>query len=144
MTNKFYHILAIVLVAVFGLPSAAMASDSHEDGGLDVKEIIFEHLGDGYGWEVPFCHAYRIPLPVIVKAEDGKWFSFSSGSLTDVVVVEDEETGKKEMHLVPVIKKVERDGKTYEFIIAKVSSHKDKVVEIFPLSSEGSCCESTG
>ncbi len=136
MTNKFYHILAIVLVAVFGLPSAAMASDSHEDGGLDVKEIIFEHLGDGYGWEVPFCHAYRIPLPVIVKAEDGKWFSFSSGSLTDVVVVEDEETGKKEMHLVPVIKKVERDGKTYEFIIAKVSSHKDKVVEIFPLSSE--------
>ena len=25
----------------------------------DLKEIIFEHLGDGYGWEVPFSHHKR-------------------------------------------------------------------------------------
>lgn len=37
----------------------------------DLKEIIFEHLGDGYGWEVPFNHHKRIPLPVIVWGSDG-------------------------------------------------------------------------
>lgn len=137
MNKKLYRILIVILAAVFAWPSGAFASSGspHEGGeeGLDVKGIIFEHLGDGYGWEVPFAHVYRIPLPVIVKAEDGKWFCFSSGSLTDVVVTEDVATGKKEKHLVPVIKKVEKDGKNYEFVIAKVSSHKDKVVQIFPL-----------
>ena len=137
MTKLFSSILAIFISALLMVPGQAFASaeGGHEEKeGLDVKEIIFEHLGDGYGWEVPFSHFYRIPLPVIVKAEDGKWFCFSSGSLTEVVVEEDEATGKKEKHLLPVIKKITRDGKDYEFIIAKVSSHKDKVVQIFPLS----------
>ncbi len=61
------------------------AADSHEESSekpLDVKEIIFEHLGDGYGWEVPFNHHKRIPLPVIVKSKDGGWHVFSSGRVT--------------------------------------------------------------
>ena len=33
---------------------------------LNPKETIFEHLGDAYGWEVPFNHSVRIPLPIIV------------------------------------------------------------------------------
>lgn len=47
---------------------------------LDLKETIFEHLGDGYGWEVPFNHHKRIPLPVIVVASDGLHV-FSSSKL---------------------------------------------------------------
>ncbi len=140
MTKKFYHIIAVILAVVLAFPASVFASGGashgHEEEGLDVKTIIFEHLGDGYGWEVPFNHAYRIPLPVIVKAEDGQWFCFSSGSLTEVIVTEDEASGKKEKHLVPVVRKIERDGKTYEFVIAKVSEHKDKVVQIFPLSAQ--------
>ena len=127
MTKKFYHIIAVILAVVLAFPASVFASGGashgHEEEGLDVKTIIFEHLGDGYGWEVPFNHAYRIPLPVIVKAEDGQWFCFSSGSLTEVIVTEDEASGKKEKHLVPVVRKIERDGKTYEFVIAKVSEH---------------------
>lgn len=38
---------------------------------IDAKGIIFEHLLDGYGWEVPFNHHKSIPLPVIVYASDG-------------------------------------------------------------------------
>lgn len=38
---------------------------------FDIKETIFDHLGDGYGWEVPFNHHKRIPLPVIVFGESG-------------------------------------------------------------------------
>lgn len=107
-----------------------------EEANVDVKETIFHHLGDGYGWEVPFFHIYRIPLPVIVKASDGKWFCFSSSKLTEVVAIEDEETGKVKEYLIPVIHQAVKDGKTYSFVIAHTSSNKNKVVEIFPLSPE--------
>lgn len=121
-------LLAILVAAPFR--GYAEGGDGHaEEENLDVKEIIFEHLGDGYGWEVPFAHAYRIPLPVIVKAEDGKWFCFSSSSLTKVV----EHDGK--MHAEPVVKTISRDGKDYSFVIAHISSHKNKVVQIFNLDA---------
>ncbi|MDE6716594.1 MAG: F0F1 ATP synthase subunit A [Muribaculaceae bacterium] len=79
-------------------------------------------------------HAYRIPLPVIVKAEDGKWFCFSSGSLTKIE--EQEHGGKTHAVSVPVIKTIERDGKSYSFVIAHISSHKDKLVQVFSLDAE--------
>lgn len=133
-------ILLLSILAILISPSVVLASESGpnegEKGSLDVKEVIFHHLGDGYGWEVPFSHVYRIPLPVIVRAEDGKWFCFSSSKLTEVVVTEDEATGKKREELLPVVHEVEKNGKTYRFYIAHVSEHKNKVVEIFPLSPE--------
>ena len=44
-------LLAILIAAPF--KGYAEGSGSHaEEEDLDVKEIIFEHLGDGYGWEV--------------------------------------------------------------------------------------------
>ena len=115
----------------------SLAHHMHEsESELDVKETIFHHLGDGYGWEVPFMHVYRIPLPVIIKAEDGKWFCFSSSKLTEVVAFEDEENGKVYEYLVPVIHQEVKDGKTYSFVIAHTSKNKNKVVELFPLSPE--------
>lgn len=144
MLKRIYIVLLAVVLLGCGAISAAPADagaakvyDTVEptEHKMDVKEIIFEHLGDGYGWEVPFSHVYRIPLPVIVRAQDGKWFSFSSADLTEVVVTEDPATGKKHEELIPVIKTVERDGKTYRFTIAQISKHKDKVVEIFPLTA---------
>lgn len=111
-----------------------IAKQMHEEEtNLDVKETIFHHLGDGYGWDVPFFHIYRIPLPVIIKAEDGKWFCFSSSKLTEVVAIEDEETGKIKEYLIPVIHQEVKDGKTYSFVIAHTSNNKNKVVELFPL-----------
>ncbi len=137
--SKRISILAMLLafLAAFPFSMSASGNDDHnENENLDVKEIIFEHLGDGYGWEVPFAHVYRIPLPVIVKAEDGKWFCFSSGDLTEIEVTENKETGKIKKHLVPVMKTIEKDGKTYRFMLAHEGSHKDKVVELFPLNAE--------
>ena len=52
-----------------------------EEETLDIKKTIFEHLGDGYGWEVPFNHHKRIPLPCIVWAKDGLHV-FSSARVT--------------------------------------------------------------
>lgn len=110
---------------------------NHDEKEVDVKEVIFHHLGDGYGWEVPFSHVYRIPLPIIVRAEDGSWHSFSSAKLTEVEVIKDEKTGKEVEEIIPVIHKVEKNGKTYYFAIAHVSTHKNKVVELFPLDADG-------
>ncbi len=52
-----------------------------EEEKPNLKEVIFEHLGDGYGWEVPFNHHKRIPLPVIVWGKDGLHV-FSSSRVT--------------------------------------------------------------
>lgn len=101
-------LVALLTFAVPALPAAA-SSGHGEEGGINPKEIIFEHLGDGYGWEVPFNHHLRIPLPVIVKATDG-FHVFMSSKVAD--------------------------GKTYDdngtlFRVAgKTSPYKGKVVQI--------------
>ena len=56
------------------------AKTADDEGDFKPKEIIFEHLGDRYGWEVPFNHHKSIPLPVIVFASDGMHV-FSSSKL---------------------------------------------------------------
>ena len=103
-----FGLLAAIFVMLTAFPSFANASEKEEEG-LDVKEIIFEHLGDGYGWEVPFSHTKRIPLPVIVRAEDGQWFSFSSGDVTELVEEKDEKTGKIHEVRKPRLKTIERN-----------------------------------
>lgn len=72
-----------VLAAVFAvdMSAACPADDDAAENKIDPKEIIFEHLGDGYGWEVPFNHHVRMPLPVIVRAYDGSWHCFSSSRI---------------------------------------------------------------
>jgi F-type H+-transporting ATPase subunit a len=133
----FFTLLLAFLVAVPSAWATESASDNQDgESNVDIKEIIFHHLGDGYGWEVPFSHVYRIPLPVIVKAEDGKWFCFSSANLTEVEVIKDEKTGKEKKELIPVIYKTRRDGKEYMFALGPHSSnYKGKVVELFPLQA---------
>lgn len=132
------HRFRLTFLLIFSVVAALFPQSSFADSGknedMDVKEIIFEHLGDGYGWEVPFSHTRRIPLPVIVRSEDHHWFSFSSADLTQLVEHTDSASGKTHEVRVPVVKTVERDGKKYSFIIAHASRNKDKVVEIFPLT----------
>lgn len=73
---KRLTIIALLLVSTLvsmSFPAAASSKgEGKEDGKeIDSKEIIFEHLGDRYGWEVPFCHDKSIPLPIIVFGSDG-------------------------------------------------------------------------
>lgn len=86
-----------------------------EDEKPDLKETIFEHLGDGYGWEVPFNHHKRIPLPCIIWGKDGLHVFSSSrvtggepyvdGNVTFVIPKEGECKGK----IVEIV-----DGKEYK------------------------------
>lgn len=108
--KNIYKILSIVIGALIFVPSMkANEASSHDDGKLDPKEIIFEHLGDAYGWEVPFNHHKRIPLPVIVFGSDGLHI-FSSSRITD---------GEEYV-----------DGNTTFKLAGKDSDFKGKVIEI--------------
>lgn len=139
--TKLIQSFLLVLLAI-GAPAKIFAASEagntaeNTESQLDVKEVIFHHLGDGYGWEVPFSHIYRIPLPVIVRAEDGTWHSFSSSKLTEVEVIRNEATGEEKMELEPVIHHIQNGDKSYDFLIAHVSEHKNKVVQVFPLTPE--------
>lgn len=114
--KHYLHILFVVLATlVAGAPayaSAVPADSTAEAGGkskINPKEIIFEHLGDGYGWEVPFNHHKRMALPVIVYASDG-FHVFSSSR------IDHGQTYK--------------DGDATFKIAGKDSDYKGKVVEI--------------
>ncbi|HBC21235.1 MAG TPA: F0F1 ATP synthase subunit A, partial [Porphyromonadaceae bacterium] len=89
MSRKITILFSLMLAFLVSCP--AYASGGSEGGQVNVKEIIFHHLGDGYGWEVPFSHTSRIPLPVIVRTEDGNWFCFSSSRLTELKSVAGED-----------------------------------------------------
>jgi len=106
--------ILIALVTLLAVPQVALASKAEEETEQDSqkinpKEIIFEHLGDAYGWEVPFNHHVRMPLPVIVVASDGLHV-FSSAKLHEGDVY--------------------RDGDATFKIAGKDSPYKGKVVEI--------------
>lgn len=108
--KRLLNILIVMLMALAVSQSTYATEDKHGgEEALNPKEIIFEHLGDGYGWEVPFNHHVRIPLPVIVKGTDG-WHVFSSAKLAEGVVY--------------------KDGNAYYKIAGKDSEYKGKVVEI--------------
>lgn len=132
MNNRRNIILTAILALLMLLPQVAKASGD-SGGGVNVKEVMFHHLGDGYGWEVPFSHVYRIPLPVIVKTEDGKWVCFSSSRLSRQVEHVDSATGKVTVHMQPQIVEVDKDGQIYRFVLAHVSKHSNKVVQLFPV-----------
>lgn len=68
----------MLLLGTLGMRASG---SSKSDEPINPKEVIFSHLGDAYGWEVPFNHHVRIPLPVIVKAKDGSFHVFSSARI---------------------------------------------------------------
>ena len=108
-------ITAIIAVAIIALMALGYAEASHHSDGqlheVNPQEIIFEHLGDAYGWEVPFSHSSRIPLPIIVRAQDGSWHAFMSDRL--------------------------EHGAQYDgFQIAKGGDYNNKVVQMLPDGSQ--------
>lgn len=50
-------------------------AEEKKQEAFNPKEIIFEHLGDEYGWSIG---KFEIPLPVIVRSNEGNWHMFSS------------------------------------------------------------------
>ena len=105
-------VVALVIVVLMGLgyQSAAHHRGHEPAGEVNVKDLIFDHLGDAYGWEVPFNHSVRIPLPIIVWGQDGL-HCFMSSRITG--------------------------GETYEgFKISTSEEHHGKLVQVLDDGSE--------
>lgn len=68
-------LLFFILLLLPGLPASAEE--------VNVKEIVFEHLGDAYEWHITKWGEKDIalPLPVIVKGRESGWQVFSSSRL---------------------------------------------------------------
>lgn len=88
LNNTFKYLFAAIVLLASSFGAYASESAGGEGKAIDPKEIIFTHLLDGYGWEVPFNHHERIPLPVIVYASDG-WHCFSSSHVNHGHVYKD-------------------------------------------------------
>ena len=84
-----YHVTyrlksAMIVFALFligGTGSAFAHPETHaETPELNVRELILDHVGDGYDWHITtFGHSpISIPLPVIVKGQESGWHLFSS------------------------------------------------------------------
>ena len=85
MKKVITAIVALVILGLMAWGYAQSAQHSHhqsEDSKVNPKETIFEHMGDAYGWEVPFSHSMRIPLPIIAFAQDGSLHCFFSSRVT--------------------------------------------------------------
>ncbi|MBO4955990.1 MAG: F0F1 ATP synthase subunit A [Muribaculaceae bacterium] len=110
--KKLTSLLLILIVSMsVAVPAYASEHQQSDNKELSPKDIIFEHLGDAYGWEVPFNHHVRIPLPVILFGKGGM-HCFLSSRVQDG--------------------KVYHDGEYSFKIAAKGEPHQGKVVQIMP------------
>ncbi len=94
---RFVANILLLLALSVGCPAWAQSDDlvaeavaveqaieaSEQGEELDVKSVVLGHIGDSYEWHI--CTVgdkhITVPLPVIVRGEDGKWHCFSSSKL---------------------------------------------------------------
>ena len=84
--GHFFSTMLWMLVFTIGTGECACAQLPPEKD-VDVKEIIFEHLGDAYEWHILTWgdKEVTIPLPVIVYSTSSGWHCFLSSTFTRAV-----------------------------------------------------------
>ena len=97
-----------LLLLIFIPMLSVSAQESKGNGGVDVKNIVFGHIGDSYEWHITTWGETHIsiPLPVIIMGNNGEWHMFLSS----------------EFHHSPT-------GKYEGFYIAKEGQYEGKIVE---------------
>jgi F-type H+-transporting ATPase subunit a len=75
--------MMLLLVTSFGTARADEANK--EKNPVDVKEIIFGHIGDAYEWHITTINQtpITIPLPIILYSTHTGWHCFLSSRLTE-------------------------------------------------------------
>lgn len=105
-TIRTYLLTALLCLAGAWLPLQASSNAVSEDGDVDIKEVILDHIGDAYEWHIMTWgdHHISIPLPVIVFSQEKGFHTFFSHKL--------------------------HHGESYNgFYLATEGDHKGKVVE---------------
>jgi len=78
--NKLKNIFSFFILFLLLMPFKMQALE----GDVNVKEIVFDHLGDSYEWHITNWgdKEISIPLPVIVMSQESGWHVFSSSYLS--------------------------------------------------------------
>lgn len=76
-----------LLLAFACAPMSAQAQETsaQEAEQVDVKDVVFEHIGDSYEWHITNIGktVIRIPLPVIVYSSQSGWHAFLSSRIEE-------------------------------------------------------------
>lgn len=81
------------------MPALASSANeiADEEGGLNIPEIVLEHLSDSYEWHIATYgdNHISIPLPIIIRSDaTGEWHFCTSHSLPDSFYFNKEMHGK--------------------------------------------------
>lgn len=93
------HIKSIIILMLLAIVSAQSYANEGEakDEGLNIPEVVLEHLSDSYEWHIASYEgkSLSIPLPIIVKSEaTGEWHFCTANSLPDNFFFNEEHHGK--------------------------------------------------
>lgn len=96
---KMRHIKYILLLLLVFMPALASSAKekADEEGGLNIPEIVLEHLSDSYEWHIATYgdNHISIPLPIIIRSDaTGEWHFCTSHSLPDNFYFNKEMHGK--------------------------------------------------
>ena len=82
-TIRTYLLTALLCLAGAWLPLQASSNAVAKNKSIDIKEIIFDHIGDAYEWHVATIgdKHISIPLPVIVYSQEKGLNAFLSSHL---------------------------------------------------------------
>lgn len=87
VTGILLFLSALTALPTFAQDTAEGIKDSihPKENTVDVKSIVFGHIGDSYEWHITDIGqtSIRIPLPVIVYSENSGWHSFLSSRIEE-------------------------------------------------------------
>ena len=90
LRNIVAPIFLLCLMLVAGLPVFAQTQEDvtpqeQKENTVDVKEIVFGHIGDSYEWHITTWGKTHItiPLPIIVYSSTTGWHTFLSSRLAE-------------------------------------------------------------
>jgi len=89
ISNSLYKKVSLVCLMLFVSFIAAFASiapkSEEAKKPFDAREFIFGHVSDSYSWHITSIgHKHiNIPLPIIVKSQNGSWHVFMSSKLNE-------------------------------------------------------------
>jgi len=80
--RRLHNIVVFLLLLCI---APAVSANEHEGEPVNVKEIVFGHIGDSYEWHITTWGEteVRIPLPVIVYSSTTGWHAFLSSELVE-------------------------------------------------------------
>lgn len=80
--KRVNHIFTLILLFTFSLSVPVHAEESAENAPVDVKGIVFGHIGDAYEWHITDIgeKSIHVPLPVIVYSQATGWHVFMSSA----------------------------------------------------------------